>query len=249
MTPQPPQEEFLAFAEKLTDASRETLISAAGRTPGVDVKAGASFVTYTDKAVEKKLRETIAAAFPGHGIMGEEFPNTNVAAEFVWVLGPIDGTLIAVAWNDGPFIGVIDHPATSDRWASVAHLFAKRNGKTVSVKSCSNLSRAFVTCSSPDFMSDDEGARFAKLRKQVPYVKYDGSCFFYGALTSGRTDLAVDNGLEPFDVYASAAVIQGAGGFMTDWGGQDISLEWSGKVLAAGDKRCLQTAIATLAES
>ncbi len=255
----PPHEEFLAFAEKLADASREMLLDAAQQTQIIDTKADASFVTNTDKAIEKRMREMIAEAFPDHGVLGEEFPNTNIDAEFVWVLDPIDGTapfiagipvygtLIGLAWNGRPFIGVMDHPATSDRWTGVAHLFAKRNGQPVSVKSCSELSQAFVTCSSPDFMSDDESTRFAELRKLVPYVQYGGSCFAYGTLASGRTDLAVDSGLEPFDVYASAAVIQGAGGFMTDWNGQDISLDWSGKVIAAGDKDCLQAALAILA--
>lgn len=246
-TEYPAHQDYLAFAEKLADTSREMLLAAALQIPEVQLKADASFVTSTDKAVEAKMREMIAETFPDHGILGEEFENTNVGAEFVWVLDPIDGTapfiagipvygtLIGLAWNGKPFIGVIDHPATADRWTGVAHLFAKRNGQPVKVKSCTGLDQAFVTCSNPDFMTDSELSRFTTLRKQVPYVQYGGSCFAYGTLASGRTDLAVDSGLEPFDVYASAAVIQGAGGYMTDWNGADISLDWAGKVIAAGD--------------
>lgn len=251
----PPHQAFLAFAQKLADTSREMLLAAAMQIPEVELKADASFVTSTDKAVEAKMREMIADAFPDHGILGEEFESTNVGAEFVWVLDPIDGTapfiagipvygtLIGLAWNGKPFIGVMDHPATADRWTGVAHLFAKRNGHPVTVKSCASLDQAFVTCSNPDFMTDSELSRFTTLRKQVPYVQYGGSCFAYGTLASGRTDLAVDSGLEPFDVYASAAVIQGAGGYMTDWDGADITLDWAGKVIAAGDKTCLQAAV------
>ncbi len=259
-TQYPPHQAFLAFAETLADTSREMLLAVAMQTPEVEFKADASFVTSTDKAVEAKMREMIADAFPDHGILGEEFANTNVDAEFVWVLDPIDGTapfiagipvygtLIGLAWNGKPFIGVMDHPATADRWTGVAHLFAKRNGQPVTVKPCSGLDQAFVTCSNPDFMTDSELARFTTLRKQVPYVQYGGSCFAYGTLASGRTDLAVDSGLDPFDVFASAAVIQGAGGYMTDWDGADITLDWAGKVIAAGDQDCLQRAISILSK-
>lgn len=254
----PPHDDFLAFAEKLADTSREMLLRAADQPPNIDVKADASFVTDTDKAIEKRMREMIADAFPDHGILGEEFANTNLDAEFVWVLDPIDGTapyiagipvygtLIGLAWNAKPYVGVMDHPATSDRWTGVAHTFAKRNGKPAKVKPCADLANAFVTCSNPDFMSETELARFSNLQKQVPYVQYGGSCFAYGMLASGRTDIALDCGYEPFDVFANAAVISGAGGHMTDWDGQDITLDWSGQVIAAGDHACLNASLAAL---
>lgn len=254
-TDYPPHDDFLAFAEILADTSRKMLLRVADHAPNIDVKSDASFVTDTDKAIEKRMREMIADAFPDHGILGEEFTNINLDAEFVWVLDPIDGTapfiagipvygtLIGLAWNGKPYVGVMDHPATSDRWTGVAHTFAKRNGKIAKVKPCAELANAFATCSSPDFMSKTELARFSNLRKQV---QYGGSCFAYGMLASGRTDIAIDCGYQPFDVFANAAVISGAGGHMTDWGGQDITLDWSGQVIAAGDQTCLTAALAAL---
>lgn len=244
----PAHAELLEFAERLADASREMLMAVMEQAPDVEIKPDASYVTSTDKAVEKKLREMITEFYPDHGIFGEEFDNINVDAEFVWVLDPIDGTaafvagipvygtLIGLAWNGKPFVGVIDHPATSDRWTGVAGRFAKHNGKPVSVRSCSSFKTAYTTCSNPDFMTPKEHARFTKLRKQAQYVQYGGSCFAYGTLASGRTDIAIDSGLEPFDVYASAAVIQGAGGYMTDWEGNDITFNMSGTVIASGDQ-------------
>lgn len=245
----------------MADTSREMLTIAATAAPTVDIKADASFVTDTDKAIEKKLREMIADAFPDHGILGEEFENSNLDAEFVWVLDPIDGTapyiagipvygtLIGLAWNGSPYVGVMDHPVTSDRWVGVVYEFARRNNQSIKVRPCADLSGAYITCSNPDFMSETDFARFTTLRKQAAYVQYGGSCFAYGMLASGRTDLAIDSKYEPFDVFANAAVILGAGGHMTDWHGNDITLDWSGNVLAAGDQACLKVAIAALAEN
>jgi len=256
----PAHQAFVDFAHTLADTSGAMLRAAATRLPKIETKPDASFVTDTDKAIELKLREMITAAFPVHGILGEEFEPVNPGADLVWVLDPIDGTapfiagipvygtLIGLAWRGKPFVGIIDHPATADRWSGVAGMFANHNGMPISTRNCAGLAQAFTTCSSPDFMTEAELARFGRLRAQVPYVQYGGSCFVYGQLASGRTDIAIDSGLEPFDVFACAAVIQGAGGRMADWQGGEITLDWSGQVIAAGDQACLDAAIAALAE-
>ncbi len=253
MTPTfPPHTGFLAFAETLADVSRAMLLKAAQQLPEVTIKADASYVTTTDKAVEQKLREMIIAKYPDHGIFGEEFENVNTDAEFVWVLDPIDGTaafvagipvygtLIALAWQGKPFVGVIDHPLTDDRWIGVSYTSAFHNGVPVTTRRCETLASAYVTCSNSDFMSPDQLARFTKLRKQVAYVQYGGSCFAYGVLASGRTDFAIDAGLDAFDIYACAAIIQGAGGIVTGWDGAELSFDMDGTVLAAGDKTRVQ---------
>ncbi|WP_298851986.1 inositol monophosphatase family protein [uncultured Ruegeria sp.] len=262
MTSELPQHaDFLSFAETLADASRSMLLMASQKLPEVTIKADASYVTTTDKAVEEKLREMIISRYPEHGIFGEEFENINTDAEFVWVLDPIDGTaafvagipvygtLIALAWKGKPFIGVIDHPLTDDRWAGVNNICAFHNGKPVKTRACEALSSAYVTCSNSDFMSSDQLARFTTLRKKVAYVQYGGSCFSYGVLASGRTDFAVDAGLDAFDIYACAAVIQGAGGIVTTWDGSELSFDMDGTVLAAGDKSRLPEIILSLNES
>lgn len=254
----PGYDEFIAFAETLADKSRAMLLQARLSAPQIELKPDASFVTATDKAIEAALRERITSAYPEHGILGEEFGNANIDAEFVWVLDPIDGTapfiagipvfgtLIGLAWNGAPFLGVIDHPVTADRWTGVAHRFARHNGTPVRVRNCAALDTAFVTCSNADFMGDEERARFAIVRDRAQYVQYGGSCYAYGALASGRTDLAIDSGLDPFDVYACAAVIQGAGGHFTDWSGKALSFDMAGHVIAAGDRSRLDETVSIL---
>jgi len=58
----------------------------------VETKADASPVTAADRGAEELMRTLIAKAFPGHGIIGEEFGEERPDAEFTWVLDPIDGT-------------------------------------------------------------------------------------------------------------------------------------------------------------
>lgn len=253
-----PHAEFLAFAELLADRSRAMLLEASVRAPDVEIKSDASYVTSTDKAVEAVLREMIVDEYPDHGILGEEFESTGLDAEFVWVLDPIDGTapfiagipvfgsLIGLAWKGAPYLGVIEHPLTAERWVGVAGQFARFNGNPVRVRPCASMEVVFATCSNRDFMRPEDQVRFDRVRERVQYVQYGGSCYAYGVLASGRTDLALDGGLSAFDIYAPAAVITGAGGLVTDWSGGALSFDMSGTVLAAGDKARLEDAIAIL---
>ena len=261
MTPDfPPHNDFLKFSEELANQSRKMLLAVKDKAPEVDIKSDASFVTTTDKAVETALRAMIQEKYPTHGILGEEFENININADFVWVLDPIDGTaafvagipvygtLIGLAWRGRPYIGVIDHPVTADRWVGVSGRMAEHNGAPIHVRQRASLETAYASCSNSDFMTEEELARFTVLRKRAQYVQYGGSCYSYGVLASGRTDLAIDSGLDPFDVYACAAVIEGAGGFVTDWNGNPITFEMAGHVVAAGDKARLEDAIHILQE-
>ncbi len=254
-------EEFVAFADRLADISRKMLRRAAAQAPEVSIKADASYVTETDRQVEQRLREVISETYPTHGILGEEWGSERLDSEFVWVLDPIDGTaafiagipvhgtLIALTQNGAPYIGVIDHPMTRERLAGAVGSGAKRNGSPIRTRPCTELSGALMTCSNPDFMSPEERARFCRLRGTVQYTQYGGSCYAYGVLAVGRTDLAVDCGLEPVDIMAPAAIIIAAGGAVSDWDGAPINIAWKGHVAAAGDRTALDLALHMLTDT
>ena len=252
--------EYLAFSHELANASGTILREAMVEPPIVDVKSSASpYVTEIDRGIEMRLRDMIADAYPDHGISGEEFGNVNTDAEFVWTLDPIDGTaqfvagipvfgtLIGLAHRGRPFVGIIDHPATGERWAGVARVMAEKNGSPIRTRPCASLGNAHGTCSSPDFMNAEELARFTRLKRELRYVQYGASCYAYGVLASGRTDLAVDAGLSAHDVFASIAVIEGAGGAVSDWEGRSIRLGSTGQIVAAGDDSCRRSALEFLA--
>ena len=250
--------QMVRFAERLADESRAILKEVADDPPDVTIKADASYVTETDKRIETRLREIIDAEHPEHGILGEEHGARDLGAEYVWVLDPIDGTapfiagipvygtLIGLARHGKPWLGVIDHPATSDRWTGVSAEWATFNGQPIRTRPCADFGPALMTCSNADFFAPDQRAAFNTLRSRVRYTQYGGSCYAYGVLASGRTDLAVDGGLDPFDIFAPAAVIEGAGGIITDWSGDRFTLNWRGLVVAAGDRGLHARALALL---
>jgi inositol-phosphate phosphatase / L-galactose 1-phosphate phosphatase / histidinol-phosphatase len=65
-------------------------------------------------------------------------------------------------------------------------------------------------------------------------------------VATGFLDLVVERGLGIYDYLALVPVIEGAGGAITDWQGQPLTMESQGEVVATGDRRILDQAIATL---
>jgi myo-inositol-1(or 4)-monophosphatase len=64
-------------------------------------------------------------------------------------------------------------------------------------------------------------------------------------LAMGYVDLAIEAGLNSYDVQALMPIIRGAGGIITTWDGGDASM--GGRIVAAGDPRVHEQAMAMLA--
>jgi len=252
-------DELIAFAEFLADEARGILRAAGAAPSEIQYKADESPVTDLDRRIESHIRGFIDERYPDHGILGEEHGSRDLDADLVWVLDPIDGTapfivgipvygtLIGLARHGRPYIGVIDHPATDDRWVGVTGEFARHNGKPVHTRQCENMRDAIMTNSNPDYLDDQEMSAFSALKSQVRFVQYGGSCYSYAMLASGRTDIGIDAAFDTFDVFAPAAVIEGAGGIVTDWSGQPIDIGWRGQILAAGCPQMHEQALSILA--
>jgi len=118
--PAPDLPTLLAFAATLADLARPIARRHFRAQLAVATKADRTPVTAADRAIERALRERIAAQFPAHGVLGEEEGPDRPDAEFVWVIDPIDGTkafaggnplfgtLIGLAHRGRPVVGVLD---------------------------------------------------------------------------------------------------------------------------------------------
>ena len=88
----PVRPEFVEHAGRLTAISRPILRRYYRQKLDIIDKADESPVTRADRECEAAIRQAINAAFPDHGIIGEEYGAERADAEFVWVLDPLDGT-------------------------------------------------------------------------------------------------------------------------------------------------------------
>ncbi len=252
-------DEWLRFAHTLADAAHALLAPAASHRAEAQMKADRSFVTSLDEQIEARLREMIVGRYPRHGILGEEAGAQALDAEAVWILDPIDGTapfvaglpafgtLIALAWQGVPILGVVHLPVVNQRYVGVAGRASTLNGKTIRTRACVDLSAAILTTSNPDFLGPSERPVLDALRKPTSWRIYGGCCMSYGLLASGRADLAIDAGLALYDYAAFRPLIEGAGGVITDWQGRPITLASGSQVLAAGDAARHGEALALIA--
>ena len=254
--------EFEALAHRLADAAGEIQRRYFRSPVSVETKADDSPVTIADRESEAVMRELIATAYPGHGILGEEHGRDRIDAEFVWVLDPIDGTksfitgrplfgtLIALAHGGRPVVGMIDQSILRERWVGVAGAGSAHNGRPIRVRPCPRLADAVLFATSPTmFKAGAENDAFDRVQKAVRLPMYGGDCYAYGLLAMGFADLVVEASLQPYDFMALAPVIAGAGGLLTDWQGNSLALGSSGQVVAAGDQRVHAEALALLASS
>ena len=254
--------EFEALAHRLADAAGEIQRRYFRSPVSVETKADDSPVTIADRESEAVMRELIATAYPGHGILGEEHGRDRIDAEFVWVLDPIDGTksfitgrplfgtLIALAHGGRPVVGMIDQSILRERWVGVAGAGSAHNGRPIRVRPCPRLADAVLFATSPTmFKPGAENDAFDRVQKAVRLPMYGGDCYAYGLLAMGFADLVVEASLQPYDFMALAPVIAGAGGLLTDWQGNSLALGSSGQVVAAGDQRVHAEALALLASS
>jgi inositol-phosphate phosphatase / L-galactose 1-phosphate phosphatase / histidinol-phosphatase len=247
-------DELVSMAEDLARISRQLLIAASGGA-AAESKPDRTFVTAMDRSIELRLREEIGRRFPDHGIWGEEFGRTNPQAEFQWVLDPIDGTaqfiagipvystLIALAQGDIPIIGVMDFPATGERWTGCTGRLTLHNGTPCQVRACEGLAHAVMTTSSPDFYSEAERPVLSCLQRHTRWRIYGGAAMSYARLASGRTDLACDAGFQVYDFAAMRPIIEGAGGIITDWEAKPLTLASQHRLIAAGSPKLHADAI------
>ncbi len=252
---------YSAFAAHLTDLARPIAQRYFRSDLKVIDKPDATPVTLADMEIETRIREEIARVYPTHGVLGEEHDDTNLDAEWVWVIDPIDGTkaftcgkpqfgtLIALTHHGEPVIGVIDQPITDERWIGVKGLGATFNARAARVsRTRKPLAETIVLVTTPDMFHDAE-ATFARLQAACKGVYYGGDCYNYALLASGHVDVVVEMDLKTVDFAAVVNPIVEAGGVVCDWSGRALTLASDGTIVAAANQRLADEVLGVLARN
>ena len=249
---------YRAFAEHLADLARPLALRYFRQPVAIEDKADSSPVTVADREAEAAMRRAIAERFPEHGILGEEYGPERADAPLVWVLDPIDGTksfitgrplfgtLIALAHEGRPVLGLIDMPALGERFVGHDDT-AFFNGTPIRTRACGALAAAHLHATTPAMFTGADEARFARLARAVKHPIFGGDCHNYALVAAGWTDLVVEAELKPYDYCAPAALIEAAGGRASDWQGAPLTLASDGRVVMAGDAAVHAQALAALA--
>jgi histidinol-phosphatase len=216
----------------------------------IRLKADRTHVTDADTRVEQVLRDHLASARPDDAVLGEEFGTAGDSARR-WIIDPIDGTsnfmrgvpiwgtLIALAIDGIPEIGVVSSPALGRRWwAATGHgawvQEADGNPRRIGVSDVSDLAEATLSYNS--FKHWDEAGRLDQLTdlcRTVHRTRAFGDLWSYMLVAEGAIDIAAEFDLKPWDIAALMPIVREAGGRLTTPDGRD-ALEAGGVVASNG---------------
>ena len=229
----------LDLALRLADAADAASMS---RFDAVDLdvrlKADASHVTEADLATERALRDLLETERPGDGVFGEEYGITGDSAR-QWIIDPIDGTanylkgipmwttLIALAIDGVPRVGVASQPAIGRRWWAASGLGAWTNTPTGETKRLAVSAVDTIADSSVSFQSIGQwrdAGKLDALERLTSSVWRDrgyGDAWPYMLLAEGRLEFVAEFGVKEYDIAALVPIVTEAGGKFTSFEGND----------------------------
>jgi fructose-1,6-bisphosphatase/inositol monophosphatase family enzyme len=156
--------------------------------------------------------------------------------------------LIALCDADGPIYGIIDQPYIGERFEGGlgrARLTGPRVARAPVRRARGVAGRGDAVHHLPRGRHRCGPRGFEAVRDRVKLTRYGMDCYAYGLLAAGHVDLVIEAGLHPYDICAPIAVIEAAGGVVTDWEGGPA--HGGGRVLAASSAALHAEALALLA--
>lgn len=195
-------------------------------------KADRTFVTEADTEVERHLRERIAARYPDHGLLGEEFGGEAADAPVAWIIDPIDAThnfmrgigvfasLLACRVEEELVLGIVSAPVMGERWWATSTDGAWRRRpsgeRRIGVSSIGSLADAHLIYGSATAL----GGRVARTASVTWRNRGFGDFWGHMLVATGSAEAMVEDGVRPWDMAAPYVVVTAAGGRMTDLAGR-----------------------------
>jgi len=221
----------------------------------MEYKGDVDLVTEADRASEKLIGERLHAAFPLHGIYGEEGTRSGLDSEFRWYVDPLDGTtnfahgfpVFCVvlgcerraeglkADEDGEMVaGVIYDPLRDEMFSAARGAGATLNGEAIHVSRAKWLQESLIATGFPSHKRhlNPNVHFYQEFTLRSHGVRRAGSAALDLAYVAcGRLDGYWEFQLNPWDTSAGYLLVEEAGGKITHFDGSRFTLD-SREVLA-----------------
>jgi histidinol-phosphatase len=237
MTPENNSSELNAALDAAR-AAAEVIRGFYQRNVRIEVKADKTPVTEADIRSEEAIRDLLTKRFPSYGFYGEETGKSDMNAESVWLVDPIDGTKSFVRecpffstqialMRGGKFVlGVSMAPAYDEvAWAEAGR-GAFLNGKRIGVGKVASLDAAIVSTGNLKTLAASAAwARFGGLIGNINRIRGYGDFVHYHLLARGALDVVIESDVNILDIAALTVIIEEAGGRFTDLKGAPVGLD------------------------
>jgi histidinol-phosphatase len=235
-TQQKPSQE-LGAALDAARAAAEVIRGFYQRNVKIEVKADKTPVTEADVRSEEAIRDLLTKRFPSYGFYGEETGKSDMDAESVWLVDPIDGTKsfvrecpffstqIALMREGRLVLGVSCAPAYNElAWAERGS-GAFLDGKPMRASAVNHLEAAIVSTGNLKTLAASAAwPRFGGLIGGINRIRGYGGFVHYHLLARGALDAVIESDVNILDIAALTVIVEEGGGRFTDLKGEPVGL-------------------------
>ncbi len=227
----------LAAALDAARAAADVIRGFYQRNVKIEVKADKTPVTEADVKSEEAIRDLLTTRFPSYGFYGEETGKSDMNAESVWLVDPIDGTKsfvrrypmfstqIAVMQSGRLQLGVSCAPAYGETAWAERGAGAFMDSAPLAVSRIASVEEA--TLSTGNLRSLARGPRWPALGRLVARldrIRGFGDFLHYHLLAAGKIEAVIESDIQILDIAALTVIVEEAGGRVTDLEGAPIGL-------------------------
>ena len=204
----------------------------------VSVKGPGDFVTMSDKKAEKILIEELGKARPNYSILSEEIGEIKNDEAFKWIIDPIDGTSnflhgiphfgisIGLEQNKEIICGIIFDPIKDEIFVAEKGNGSYLNNQRMRVSARSKLEDCIIFTGGPRRQSKERDLAIEEYKKfsskvHIPIRKMGSASLDMAYVAAGRCDGFWQRKLNYWDIAAGIILVKEAGGFVTDFSGND----------------------------
>lgn len=247
--------EFVPVAEGIARQAGALLRGFYEKGVATEYKGDVDLVTEADRASERLIREKLKAAFPDHGIYGEEGTREQLESQYRWYVDPLDGTTNfahgfpafcvilglerraagLAADADGEILaGIVYDPLRNESFVAERGKGAWLNGKRIHVSKTKTLAESLTATGFPS--RKRHGSPNVHFYQEITLrshgVRRAGAAGLDLAYVAcGRLDGFWEFNLNPWDTSAGVLLVEEAGGMVTHFDGGQFTLD-SREVLA-----------------
>ncbi len=241
--------ELVEVAGKVAREAGALLRDFYGRGVRAEYKGDVDIVTEADRASERLISERLRAAFPEHGVYGEEGTRSALESEYRWYVDPLDGTtnfahgfpafcvvlgcehrpLGLPAEQDGTMVaGVIYDPLRDELFSAARGQGARLNGAPIHVSRTRLLQESLIATGFPSHKRhrSPNVHFYQEFTLRSHGVRRAGSAALDLAyVAAGRLDGYWEFKLNPWDTSAGFLLVEEAGGTITHFDGGAFTLD------------------------
>ena len=208
----------------------------------VSLKGPGDFVTASDIKVEKILIDELGKARPNYSILSEEIGEIKNDEEFKWIIDPIDGTAnflhgiphfgisIGLEKNREIICGMIFDPIKDEIFAAEKGNGSYLSNQRMRVSARSKLENCIIFTGGPKRESKNRDLAIEEYNKfsskvLIPIRKMGSAALDMAYVAAGRCDGFWQRNLNYWDIAAGIIIVKEAGGFVTDFKGNELYIE------------------------